>query len=76
MKGDYYVVPGEGLEPSQYHYRRILSPLRLPIPPSRLRYARYPRELGLLLSQNFLICAQFGFFFFSLTYSLIGRYFS
>jgi hypothetical protein len=23
-------VPGEGLEPSRYFYRRILSPLRLP----------------------------------------------
>lgn len=23
----------EGVEPSRYHYRRILSPLRLPIPP-------------------------------------------
>ena len=29
------LVPGEGLEPSQCHHRRILSPLRLPIPPSR-----------------------------------------
>ena len=27
-------VGREGVEPSQYHYRRILSPLRLPIPPS------------------------------------------
>ncbi len=29
-------MPGEGLEPSQCCHRRILSPLRLPIPPSRL----------------------------------------
>jgi hypothetical protein len=29
------VVPGEGLEPSRPRGRRILSPLRLPIPPSR-----------------------------------------
>src|SRR5438874_13182406 len=32
-----YVVPGEGLEPSWAEARRILSPLRLPIPPSRRR---------------------------------------
>ncbi len=30
-----YLVPEGGLEPPQYHYRRILSPLRLPIPPLR-----------------------------------------
>ena len=29
------MVPGGGLEPPQCHHRRILSPLRLPIPPSR-----------------------------------------
>lgn len=28
-----YMVPKAGLEPAQYCYRRILSPLRLPIPP-------------------------------------------
>ena len=27
-------VPGEGVEPSRCRHRRILSPLRLPIPPS------------------------------------------
>ena len=27
------MVPEDGLEPSRYHYRWILSPLRLPIPP-------------------------------------------
>ena len=32
------MVPGAGLEPARYCYRRILSPLRLPIsPPGRLR---------------------------------------
>ena len=31
------MVPGAGLEPARYCYRRILSPLRLPIsPPGRL----------------------------------------
>src|SRR5947207_753363 len=29
------VVPGKGLEPLRYRYRRILSPLRLPVPPPR-----------------------------------------
>lgn len=27
------MVPKVGLEPTQYRYRRILNPLRLPIPP-------------------------------------------
>lgn len=27
------MVPEAGVEPAQYHYRRILSPLRLPISP-------------------------------------------
>ena len=27
------MVPGAGLEPARYCYRRILSPLRLPISP-------------------------------------------
>jgi hypothetical protein len=30
------VVPGEGIEPSRYLYHWILSPARLPVPPSRL----------------------------------------
>ncbi len=29
------LVPGGGLEPPHHRWRRILSPLRLPIPPSR-----------------------------------------
>lgn len=31
------LVPGGGLEPPRTEVRRILSPLRLPVPPSRLR---------------------------------------
>ena len=31
----YKLVPLTGLEPVQYCYRGILSPLRLPIPPQR-----------------------------------------
>jgi hypothetical protein len=30
------LVPGEGIEPSWCRHRGILSPVRLPIPPSRL----------------------------------------
>jgi hypothetical protein len=30
------VVPGGGVEPPRPEGRRILSPLRLPVPPSRL----------------------------------------
>lgn|GEM_PF-4867669 len=40
------MVPGGGLEPPQCHHRRILSPLRLPIPPSRLGF-RPLRQVGL-----------------------------
>ena len=28
-----YMVPEAGLEPARYRYRRILSPLRLPVSP-------------------------------------------
>ena len=30
------LVPGEGIEPSHPYGRRILSPVRIPVPPSRL----------------------------------------
>jgi hypothetical protein len=33
--GAVYVVPGGGVEPPRAEARRILSPLRLPVPPSR-----------------------------------------
>ena len=33
-----FFVPREGVEPSRYRYRRILSPLRLPIPPSGQKF--------------------------------------
>ena len=32
---DLFMVPVTGLEPVRYRYRRILSPLRLPIPSHR-----------------------------------------
>lgn len=34
-------VPGEGVEPSRCRHRRILSPLRLPIPPSGQKIWEY-----------------------------------
>ena len=48
------LVPGGGIEPPRYHYRRILSPVRLPVPPSRLcgaicaakHYCSNPRALN------------------------------
>src|ERR1700733_15791908 len=36
------VVPGGGIEPPWNCFRRILSPLRLPVPPSRL-LSEHPR---------------------------------
>jgi hypothetical protein len=50
------MVPGGGVEPPRAEARRILSPLRLPVPPSRLRmeaidfkgylvlFPRYPKQ--------------------------------
>ena len=35
------LVPKTGLEPVRYRYRRILSPVRLPIPPLRHKYWRH-----------------------------------
>src|SRR5687768_3280274 len=34
LRNDVYKMGREGVEPSRCHHRRILSPLRLPIPPS------------------------------------------
>ena len=34
---DNWLVPGAGIEPARCHHRGILSPVRLPIPPSRQR---------------------------------------
>ena len=47
------MVPREGLEPSRLYRRRILSPLRLPIPPSRLCNKLYAvsRESATLLGE-------------------------
>ena len=39
-----YLVPGGGVEPPRPCGRRILSPLRLPVPPSRLNVK--PLNLG------------------------------
>ena len=38
------LVPGGGVEPPRAEARRILSPLRLPVPPSRLDTARAATE--------------------------------
>ncbi|WP_405350609.1 hypothetical protein, partial [Ruminobacter amylophilus] len=43
--------PEEGLEPSRYHYRRILNPLRLPIPPFW--------QMTVVMIHYFFICASF-----------------
>ena len=41
------VVPGGGVEPPRAEARRILSPLRLPVPPSRL-VAETEEEISLI----------------------------
>ncbi len=38
------VVPGAGIEPARYRYRWILSPVRLPVPPSRQQGAAYAKR--------------------------------
>lgn len=41
------MVPGAGIEPARCFQRGILSPVRLPIPPSRQRVRYYGRFLFL-----------------------------
>ena len=36
-----FMVPVVGVEPTRYHYHRILSPARLPIPSHRLKQLNY-----------------------------------
>jgi hypothetical protein len=48
------LVPGAGIEPPRAEARRILSPLRLPVPPSRLG----DFYLNLLKSRNLLCLGQ------------------
>jgi hypothetical protein len=36
-----FLVPRAGIEPARCHHRGILSPVRLPIPPSRQRSRHY-----------------------------------
>lgn len=41
------MVPEAGLEPARYCYRRILNPVRLPIPPLWLRaYESKSHQIG------------------------------
>jgi S-adenosylmethionine:tRNA ribosyltransferase-isomerase len=48
------LVPGEGIEPTWCCHRRILSPLRLPVPPSRPRTKRnYTRRIVPLTIEDF-----------------------
>ena len=49
-------VPREGVEPSRYCYRRILSPLRLPIPPSRHIVRRL--FVGKIVLNHLKLCGQ------------------
>jgi hypothetical protein len=54
LENDYKVgwalVPGGGVEPPRAEARRILSPLRLPVPPSRLRGNRSNLQSRLTMS--------------------------
>ena len=36
------LVPEAGIEPARYRYRRILSPVRLPVPPLGLKFGHSP----------------------------------
>src|ERR1700688_4589830 len=49
-----FLVPGGGVEPPRPEGRRILSPLRLPVPPSRLETFKsfYTKEIGPLFHCN------------------------
>ena len=59
-------MPATGIEPVRYFYRRILSPVRLPIPPRRHRSGRRdsnprppPWQGGVLPLNYFRIFIQF-----------------
>jgi hypothetical protein len=46
--GGFFLVPRAGLEPARYHYRGILSPMRLPIsPPGRWVWADLEAWVGI-----------------------------
>jgi hypothetical protein len=55
----FVVVPGGGVEPPRPEGRRILSPLRLPVPPSRLfeesnRYDDYATDFWQFVHDSFV----------------------
>ncbi len=43
-----FLVPGAGLEPARCRHRRILSPVRLPVPPPGQLVSRVRLELTTL----------------------------
>src|SRR5208282_4760328 len=53
------LVPGGGVEPPRPEGRRILSPLRLPVPPSRLRWQPFENS-SLVHGMGFVICTFVG----------------
>ena len=53
VRGPSTLVPGGGIEPPRAEARRILSPLRLPVPPSRLRSQAVERAS---LIDDFVLC--------------------
>ncbi len=58
------VVPLIGVEPIRYHYHRILSPARLPIPPQRHikrlnKYIIYPTKNQDIFKKYFLFFDMF-----------------
>ena len=59
-----YMVPLIGVEPIRYHYHRILSPARLPIPPQRHikrlnKYIIYPTKNQDIFKKYFLFFDMF-----------------
>ena len=51
----YHMVPEAGLEPARYRYRRILSPLRLPVSPLG--------HCSVIIYQRKIKCNTFFYFF-------------
>ena len=49
----YLMVPVVGVEPTRYHYHRILSPARLPIPSYRLAYSLFIILLWIFIVNSF-----------------------
>jgi hypothetical protein len=69
------LVPGGGIEPPRAEARRILSPLRLPVPPSRLEefYLSLVKSRNLLCGGDFVVAEAWHYMIIHHAYGLHER---